>query len=142
MECDELSSRNAYLTQEKDRLQALLDENSRAARTMRSEEIEQHTQMLSEYERRLREKDSVVDELLGKASKLEIEKKSLAADFTEAEARLKAALATSEDLAEQLADYKARVSDLELENRQQITEITMQKARLTSVRTGILRKIR
>lgn len=136
MECDELSSRNAYLTQEKDRLQALLDESSRAARTMRSEEIEQHTQMLSEYERRLREKDSVVDELLGKASKLEIEKKSLAADFTEAEARLKAALATSEDLAEQLADYKARVSDLELENRQQITEITMQKARLTSVRTG------
>lgn len=136
IECDELSSRNAYLTQEKDRLQALLDESSRTARTMRNDEIEQHTQILSDYERRLREKDSMVDELLGKASKLEIEKKSLAADFTDAETRLKAALATSEDLAEQVADYKARVSSLELENRQQITELTMQKARLTSARTG------
>lgn len=136
IECDELSSRNAYLTQEKDRLQALLDESSRAVRTMRNDEVEQHTQILADYERRLREKDSIVDELLGKTSKLESEKKSLAADFTDADARLRAALATSEDLAEQLAEYKARVSDLELENRQQITEITMQKAKLTSARTG------
>lgn len=84
----------------------------------------------------------MVDELLGKASKLEIEKKSLAADFTEAEARLKAALATSEDLAEQLADYKARVSDLELENRQQLPKSPCRKHGSHLYAQGILRKIR
>lgn len=135
MECDELSSRNACLIKEKDRLQTLLDESSRAVRTMHNDDNAQYTQMLTEYERKLREKDSMVDDLLEKTSKLELEKQSLIADFTTTDARLKAALATSEELTDQLAEYKTRVSDLELENRQQITEITMQKAKLTSART-------